>query len=70
MAKKVFSPEEADQLKQLRAALQDAENNAASELVVKGKASAQADDKVASILQRIRDITEADSAGPPARFTD
>ena len=70
MTKTVFSPEEKDELKQLRAQLQDAQNEAATHVATDGKSSERIDDKVAGILERIRDITETDSAGPPAKFID
>jgi hypothetical protein len=60
MTKTVFSPEETDEIKQLRAELQDAQNDAATEVATDGKAAEKTDDRIAGIPQQIRDITEAD----------
>ena len=54
---KDISPEKAEELKQLRVELADAETEVTGAKVNFGEAPPDADDKVASILQRIRSIS-------------
>jgi hypothetical protein len=53
----VYSAEVEQELKDLREELAHAETEAAGAVASHGKAPPGADDKVAGILQRIRDIT-------------
>jgi hypothetical protein len=57
MATIVYSAEVNKELEQLRMELADAETEAAGAVANSGKAPANSDDKVAAILQKIRDIT-------------
>jgi hypothetical protein len=53
----VYSKEAAEELKQLRMNLADAETEAARAVANSGKASKETNDKVAGILHRIQELT-------------